>query len=123
MAAADRPLLEWIASHAAGSVHPPVIADALLAAFGDLPAVISASTVELFEIEGVDEELVTAIQAVQEIAQRVSHPQPRLPETLNDPREIEAYLLARFAGVEDERLLLIFLNSHGVVLGDETTGT
>ncbi len=94
----------------------------LLSRFGDLRGALNASAVELLEVEGVDERVVELLRVVREIALRVSEARPAAPDVLNDPKEIEAYLSRRFGSAKDERLLVIFLDGSGVVLGEEMMG-
>jgi DNA repair protein RadC len=84
--------------------------------------VLRASTVELGEVAGLCGEAAALIRLAGEIASRLSDISEGLRNVLNDPREMERYLLARLRGMREEKLLLIFLNSQGVVLGEEILG-
>lgn len=100
----------------------PVAAD-LLRRFGDVRNVLAASARELAETEGVTTHAAALIQLVREISLRCFDRTGEPPEILANEREVEQHLLVRFAGLLEERLLLIFLDRQGLVLGEEFIGS
>lgn len=101
-------------------VHPA--ADKMLAAFGDLSSVLTASAVELRQTAVMTDRATALIRLVGEVVARASRTSEGPRQMLEDSVELERYLLAKLRGLGEERLLLIFLNSQGVVLGEEFLG-
>jgi DNA repair protein RadC len=119
----DVEVLELLLTYAVPSRDMGPAAARLLQRFGDLRNVLAASARELEETEGVTPHVAALIQLVREVALRCSDRGGAPPEILRSEREIERRLLARFAGLREERLLVIFLDRHGVVLGEEFVGS
>ncbi len=101
------------------------LAGELLAAFGGLRGVLDASAVELRTLEGVGPQSAALIRLVREIADRCSTIRQLPAEVLAHPQEMQRYLLARMGPMKGEAILLVFLNSQGILLGEEllSTGT
>jgi len=62
------------------------------------------------------------VRLAGEIVGRCSEVMSPSGEILKDPRELERYLLARFKGMTEEALLLVFMSSQGLALGEELLG-
>jgi len=88
----------------------------------DLEGVLRASSVELCAVAGVDGDSAALVRLAGEIASRLAVKSEDLHHVLNDPREVERYLVARLKGMREEKLLLVFLNRLGLVLGEEFLG-
>jgi DNA repair protein RadC len=103
-----------------GDVKP--LAEKLLAAFGSLRSVLDASAVELRAVEGLGVQSAALVRLVREIGDRCA-PWRQLPaEVLAHPQEMQRYLLARMGDLRGEAILLVFLNSQGILLGEELVG-
>ncbi len=97
-------------------------AEELLAAFGSLRGVLDASTVELKTFDGIGVQAAALIRLVREIADRCSATRQLPLEVLGHPQELQRYLVARMGPMRGEALLLLFLNSQGILLGEELIG-
>jgi DNA repair protein RadC len=118
----DSEILELLLSYAIPRKDVRPLAEELLKRFGDLRGVLGASTLELTGVGGLRTHTAALIRLAGEIGIRCSQQQAGSPEILANPREIERFLVARFAGVREEKLLLIFLDEQGVILGEELMG-
>jgi DNA repair protein RadC len=119
----DDALLEILLAYALPrSKQVEDMARELLAGFGDIKGVLTASTVELTEIEGLGKKAVSLLRLSGEIAVRYAERLKAMPEMLSNDRDIQRHLLSRFQGAKEEQLLFIFLDRQGLVLGDEIIG-
>jgi DNA repair protein RadC len=119
----DAEVLELLLTYAVPSRDMGPAAAQLVQRFGDLRNVLCASAREVEQTEGVTPHVAALIQLAREVALRCSDRAGAPPEILRNDREIEQHLLARFGGLREERLLLIFLDRHGVVLAEEFVGS
>jgi len=119
---ADAEILQMLLGYALPrkSLQPPV--EELIRRFMDLEGVLHASAVELCEVAGVERDSAALIRLAGEIAFRLAVKSEGLRHVLNDPGEVERYLVARLSGMREEKLLLVFLNRQGLVLGEEFLG-
>jgi DNA repair protein RadC len=115
-------MLELLLSYALpGKDLSPIIEESLRR-FGSLYGVLRASTVELAEAPGVGLHAAGLVRLAGEIVGRCSEVRSPSGEILKDPQELGRYLLARLGGMREETLLLIFLSSQGLALGEELLG-
>jgi len=117
----DAQVLELLVSYAMAQTDATPLVEELLRDFGGLEGVLTASAVELRELAGMRDRATALIRLAGEIARRLSTSEG-LRQILGDSDELERYLLVRLRGLREEKLLLIFLNSQGVVLGEEFLG-
>ncbi len=118
----DREMLELLLTYAVPRRDVSVLAEEILRRFGDLKGVIHASTLELTRIKGVSEQIATLICLVAEAGVRCREHNERPPDILGHPKEIERFLTFRFSRMTEEKLLLVFVDQQGVVLGEEMLG-
>ena len=112
-------LLELLLSFATRTRDVRLLSEQLLTTFGGLRGVLDASSVELRTFKGLGFQAVALVRMVREIVERCSE-LPHLPaEVLAHPEEMQRYLLARMGSLRGEAILLVFLNSQGVLLGEE----
>lgn len=95
------------------------LAQELLQAFGSLRRVLDASAVELRTLEGLGGHAVGLVRVVREIVERCAAPRDLPAEVLGQPQEMERYLVAKMGTMRAEAVLLVFLNSQGILLGEE----
>jgi DNA repair protein RadC len=98
------------------------ISEDLTARFGGLKEILMASHLELTAIESVRKDSAALLRLVGEIVSRCSEKTPLGEKILGDSRELEQYLLTRMGDMKEENFLLIFLGTHGIVLGEEVVG-
>lgn len=118
----DPEMMELVLGYAMTAKNAKSIAEELLEKFGSLNRVLHASTVELTEVRGVELQAAGLIRLTGEIVGRCSEVVSVSDEILKDPHEMGQYLLSRLRGKKEETLLLIFLSSQGLVLGEELLG-
>jgi DNA repair protein RadC len=97
-------------------------AQELLKEFGGLRKVLAASTVELSNVDGVDLHSAALVSLVRELTAYFSEKQSPASDLVNSPRDLEAYLVLHLKDVNDEQILVVFLDAGGEVLGDEHVG-
>jgi DNA repair protein RadC len=119
----DSEILELLLQYAVPGRDLGPAAEDLLQRFGSLGGVLNASTVELIETEGIGKHAAVLIRLAADLAARSADAASAAPEILADPKQIERYLISQFAGMKEERLLLIFLDGQGLILGEEFIGT
>lgn len=93
------------------------VAHRLVARFGDLDGILSASREELCEVEGVGEsvaELISAVYPTAALAERtVSRPR------LSHAKRISAYLTERLLRTDSHRPVLLMFNNRYELLGEK----
>jgi DNA repair protein RadC len=115
----DAEVLELLLSSVGRTQEVKRVAEHLVTTFGSLRSVLGASNLELERFKGLRPQAVALVGVVREIAARCSE-LPQLPaEVLAHPEELQRYLLARMGSMRGEAILLVFLNSQGVLLGEE----
>lgn len=120
---ADVEVLELLLTFAGARGEAERVAAQLLEQFGDLRNVLAASARELAATDGVTAHATALMHLVREIALRCSDSAGAPPEILRNDRAIEQHLLSRFAGLREERLMLILLDRQSVVLAEEFVGS
>jgi len=118
----DSEVLELLLSYAIPATDVRPIAEEALRRFGSLNGALRSSTVELKQVDGMDLPAAGLVRLAGEIVGRCSEVMSPSGEILKDPRELERYLLARFKGMTEEALLLVFMSSQGLALGEELLG-
>lgn len=118
----EEQLLELLLTYAIPRRDVRPLAEELIKRFGGLRAVFAASILELTEIRGIGAHTATLIRLAGELVARGLE-NTRVPaELVKDSRQLQRFLLARFSGLQEEKHLVIFLDSHGTVLGEEFMG-
>jgi len=118
----DSEVLELLLSYAIPATDVRPIAEEVLRRFASLNGVLRSSTVELTQVDGVGLHAAGLVRLAGEIVGRCSEVMSPSGEILKDPRELERRLLTRFKGMKEEALLLIFMSSQGLALGEELLG-
>jgi len=98
------------------------VAEELSAKFGNLHGVLFSSALELTSVAGVSKQAAALIRLAGELITRCSEPSLPPSEILKHPHELEQYLLSRMRGLKEEKILLIFFDHQGTVLGEEFVG-
>jgi DNA repair protein RadC len=115
-------LLELLLSSCTRLPTAKPLAEELLGAFGSLRGILDASTVELRTFKRAGLQVAALVRLIREIVERCSA-LPLLPaEVLSHPQELQRYLVARMGAMRGEAILLVFLNSQGILLGEELLG-
>lgn len=122
VALADRDLLELLLAYATPGKESFAAASELVEELGGLTQVLDASTVELMRVGGIGKHAAGLIRLVRELIFRYSEPILTAKSLVGESKELERYLIARFRGIKNEQVLLLFLNNHGVLLGEELLG-
>jgi len=118
----DEEILELLIAYSASRRDVQAVAEELLRRFGNLTGILKASSVELSTVKGVGKHGASLFRLVGEIMTRCAERAAAAPEMLTHPREMERFLISRFAGLKEESFLLIFLDQQGVVLGEQLVG-
>lgn len=119
----DPEILELLLTYAVPRRDVSPLAEELLRRFGSLTGVLNASTVELNQVDGIGKHTAVLIRLAAELAERSLGAAPTAPDMLANPKQIERFLVSRFAGMKEEKFLLILLDQQGLILGEEFIGT
>lgn len=118
----DYELLEYVLALAIPRRDTKPLAKRLLAEFGDLPALLSASPAELSRVEGLGEGAAAALKFVEACAVRsLQRSALSRPVLANMDRVID-YLHARLAHELTEEFRVLFLNNRNILIRDEAFG-
>ncbi|MBI1308937.1 MAG: DNA repair protein RadC [Proteobacteria bacterium] len=122
---ADYELLELALTFAIPRKDVKPIAKALLARFGSLSAVLSASAEQLRAVGGVGEASSVLFGVIAQLALRVRREKVAKVAVLDNRLALMDYLYTLFAGKVREEFHVLFLDSKLQLLADETmfTGT
>ncbi len=118
----DTDLLELVLTYAIPRRDVRPLAEELLSRFGSLERVVNASAVELAAIHGISSHTAALVRLVGEIPIRLAGSGQQLSDVLENPKELERYLMARLSKSQEEQLLLLLLDDQGLVLGEPTMG-
>lgn len=87
------------------------LADQVIAHFGSVHALMSASVDDLIEIKGLGEAKSIQLKAVSELFIRSMASELRETPSFTDPALVKRYLLSHFEQTDHERFACLFLNS------------
>nr|WP_041286308.1 JAB domain-containing protein [Desulfomonile tiedjei] len=118
----DWDLLELLLTYVSSASSPQEVAEELKRTFHSMRAIFLTSSVELLQVKGMDRDAATLIRLVGEILERFSETMAPSPQVLVNSKEVEQFLLAWLSTMKDENVLLVFLDDHGIVLGQEILG-
>lgn len=108
----DHELLELLLYYAIPRRDTNPVAHELLARFGSLDKLFSASVAELTQVGGIGENAAVLIKTVFECHRRINTAcDPN--ETFHSFEQIGEYLVKLYTGVETERLMLILFDKKG----------
>ncbi len=115
----DHELIETLLffAHPRRNVRP--IARALLDRFGGFADVLSASTWELRQVEGLGDAGISALRTVQAAALRLSEAPLKNKQILDNWDRLMNYLTAAMARERVEQFRVIFLDSKNRLIADE----
>ncbi len=124
-ALADYELLELILFMAIPRRDVKPLAKALITRFGTLAGVLNAPAAELQNIDGLSENSVTALKAVQAGAHRMMKQEIMQQPILNSWSRLLEYCAATMAHDTRESFRILFLNKKNELIADEIqqTGT
>jgi DNA repair protein RadC len=97
-------------------------AQALLARFGSLNAVMAASEVRLMSAENVSPRVARAISTAGEVMRLVLRQELRARPVIDSFTAMEAYLAASMRGLGHERVIALFLDIKNGLIADVVMG-
>lgn len=115
----DYELLELLLFMAIPRRDVKPIAKQLIARFGSLNGVLTASRADLESVSGISETTATAIKVVQEAGLRMLKQDLSNRPLLNSWQRLLDYLQASMAHEKREHFRLLFLNKKNELIGDE----
>ncbi|MBM3299324.1 MAG: DNA repair protein RadC [Deltaproteobacteria bacterium] len=118
----DVEVLELLLAYAIPRRDVRPLAGQLLDKFGSLKGVLTASAVELTRIDGIRLHTAALLRLAGEIPGRFGELNLAPGQILKHPEHLERHLLARLSRLREESVLLIFLDTQSVVLGEELIG-
>jgi DNA repair protein RadC len=92
----------------------------LLAHFGSLARLFTASPQELKPVKGVGPAKQALMQAVLELARRIYSEELRIGSVLQSPQAVSQYLKLHFAGRQTESFIALFLDVQNRMIACET---
>lgn len=111
---ADHELLEIFLYHCIPRVNTNPVAHELIAAFGSLKGVFSASYRQLLSVRGVGEATAAYLRCAAELAGRIAEEGERVD--IGNLYEFRQVLQKRLAGVKHEIVELYCMDAHGRLL-------
>lgn len=109
----DRTLLELLLCYAVPRADTVPIASALLERFGSLYAICSAPMSEIMQTAGVKEHTAILIKILPEFSRRISDRPENGALSFFDESVAVSFLKNFFAGLKEERVLLLCLDPKG----------
>jgi DNA repair protein RadC len=98
------------------------LAKALLARFGDLSAIFSASVESLREIPGITENMITELKLIEAVALEVGQSRSLHKPLLSSWDHLIEYLRAKTADKSIEEFHVLFLDKKNQIIADEVMG-
>ncbi len=108
-------VLELLLFYANPRSDTNVIAHRLMERFGSLDAVFDAPFGELCAVKGVGENAATLIMMVPQLTRRYVTEKAEVRNATAGPDDVGEYVLPRFLGLAEERLMLVSLNNMGKI--------
>lgn len=119
----DYELLELLLFMAIPRRDVKPLAKELLAHFGSLPELMSASHNDLVKIDGVSENIATAIKTVTAISDRMIKQELMQKPVLNNWTRLMDYCHMTMAHEKKEHFRILFLNKKNELIADEIQGS
>ena len=110
-------ILELILFYSVPRVDTKDLAKNLLNKFGSISGVFNAPQHELEEFPGITQNSVVLFKMIMEAARVYNAEQTETGAIFGDTDEMGTYLLGRFAGIIDEQVALLSLQSNGKFIG------
>ena len=118
-AVADYELIELMLFRAIPRQDVKPLARALLDAFGDFNAVLSAPTERLMKVTGVGRAVVTELKIVEAAAHRLAQSRIMQRPAISGWQALVDYCRASMAHLETEQFRILFLDRKNVLIADE----
>ncbi len=99
------------------------LAKRLLSHFGTLPELMSATHTDLQKVEGISENIATAIKSVSAIAERMMKQELMEKPVLNNWTRLMDYCHMTMAHEKKEHFRILFLNKKNELIADEIQGS
>ncbi|MDI9412307.1 MAG: DNA repair protein RadC [Bacillota bacterium] len=96
------------------------LAEKLIAKFGSLPGLASASYEELLEINGIGPAKATDILAAFELAKRLADSRMEFQGVVNSPQDAAQLVLRELSLADKEHFMIIMLNTKHRVIAKKT---
>lgn len=96
------------------------VAQRVLAVFGDLQQLATASHEELTDISGIGPVKAVEIQAALELGRRSALKVRDIRISIRLPRDVAEYMMPEMAGLVQEHFVCLFLNTKNQVIGKKT---
>ena len=118
----DYELLELYLFRSIGRQDTKPIAKALLARFGSLTGIWSASIEELMQIKGVGEAAALDLKLLQSLTERLAKAPVAKREVISSWTALLAYVRVALANEKREQFRVLFLDKKNQLIGDEVLG-
>lgn len=105
-----------------GVGEPALLADRLLATFGDMNRVIAASLARLRVIDGMDDAIIAELKLVQACAQNMARARILDRPVISSWAALLDYCHTVMAHRETEQFRVLFLDRKNVLIADEVLG-
>lgn len=112
-------ILELLLFNAIPRIDVKPLAKRLLAAFGDLNAVVAASEHNLMKIDGVNAHVYLHLRMVEAFAQRMGQAKILKREVMSSWDDLITYCRTSMAHRETEQFRVLFLDRKNTVIADE----
>lgn len=118
----DYELLELFLFHVLPRIDTKPIAHFLLAEFGNLAGVASATSSELTSVDGVGPAVAREIKVLEAISQRIARSNIQRREVISSWDAVVNYCRAAMANRSDEQFRVLFLDRKNCLIRDELLG-
>ena len=119
---AEHEALELLLCYAIARQDVNPLAHRLMETFGTLEGVLCASVEELCRVPGIGEQTATLLHLIYPLYGRARFSAAGRETILNSKEKIGAYLMARLAGVREERMYQLCLDAKGKLLSCRLLG-